>query len=175
MSLTKTLERDGAVSAARMTVVETSITRPADVTAYAGGDAVADSTTTPNDLEFLNCATASGRGGRIVSATLIDSVNGTQPTGFDLFLFDTAPTPTNDNAAFALTDANANDCVGVISWVDATHGVDAGANNYVFARNDLNLGFVCADTTLYGLLVVRGAYTPASGEIFTIRLGIAQD
>lgn len=159
------------------TVVETSITRPADTTAYADGDAVTDSTSTPNDSEFSGCSRVNDGSGVILSATLIDSVNGTVPTGFDLFLFDTAPTATNDNTAFALTDANANDCIGVISFTSASDGIDAGANNYIYHKSGLNIPFVCSGgaTKLYGLLVVRGAYTPASAEVFQMRLGILQD
>lgn len=158
-------------------IAEASYTRPANTTAYADGDAVADSDSAPNDLEFT-VARINDEGGFVVAAQLIDSVN-SSPSDFDLILFDTAPTPTNDNEAFALSDADAENILpgGVISFRSSVEGADLGANNYTYSATGLNIPFVPASGTqlIYGLLVVRGAYTPASGEKFTVRLGVSQD
>ncbi len=43
-----------------------SFTRPADTTAYAANDAIADSTSAPTLLSFANCANANGGQGYIV-------------------------------------------------------------------------------------------------------------
>ena len=46
-----------------------SFTRPADTTAYAANDAIADSTTAPTLLSFANCANAVGGQGYIVKTS----------------------------------------------------------------------------------------------------------
>lgn len=160
-------------------VIETSITRPDNTTGYGDGDAVTDSTSAPSASQF-ELGRVNGGSGLILAVTIIDSVKGTRPTtGFDLFLFDSAPTATNDNSAFALTDADAKNILPgtPIVLTESDHGVDSGANNAVLCRSDIVIPYKCASSSdlIYGLLVMRGTYTPAEEEVFTIRLGVAQD
>lgn len=169
----------------RSRTINGSVTRPADTNVYAVGDAITDSTSAPTVLTFSGCARINQGSGTILGATLIDSANQTTKGDFDLFLFDTTYTVDNDNAAFTPTDAEMETAVGVISFLggfakagDATSG--AGGNliyaGQLGAYND-PIVFQCgaASTSLFGALVARNAYTPVSGEKFTIRLRIAQD
>ena len=48
-----------------------SFTRPADTTAYAANDAIADSTSAPTLLSFADCANANGGQGYIVKTRLL--------------------------------------------------------------------------------------------------------
>ena len=163
-------------------VVSGSITRPADTTAYAAGDAVTDSTSSPTTLTFSNAARVNQGSGVIVGATLVDSANQTTKGDFDLLIFDTTYTPDNDNAVFTPTDAELETCIGVIRFAsgsfvigDATSG--AGGNAFCSGTITNNIAFKCGSgsASLFGALVARSAYTPVSGEKFTIRLRILQD
>ena len=69
--------------------------------------------------------------------------------------------------------------IGVIDfdqadWKIGNAGAGATGNAGCEVHN-LGIVFVAADTTIYGQLVARNAYTPVSGEIFTVDLLITQD
>lgn len=152
-----------------------TITRPADTTAYATGDVVADSTSAAAILKFSGCC-GDGGGGVIRSAMFASSIVPGTKLSADLFLFSVAPTAYgNDNEAFALSDADLLNCVGVISLDGTTAAnVKVGTLNCVVMSAALAMPFKgsLGDKTLYGVLVARNAYTPASSEVLTIKLGI---
>jgi hypothetical protein len=159
--------------------VSGSFTRPADTTAYAAGDNMADSTSAPTVNTITGCVRIPGGSGIILGASLIDSANQATPGQFEAWVFDTAWTPDNDNAVFTPTDAECATLVAIVplttSYVgDATAG--AGGNR-IYMSDPVNRGFVCAggSTSLYWALVVRNAYTPVSAEVFTLRLSILQN
>lgn len=160
---------------------QTTLTRPNDTTAYTAGDAVTDSTSAPTAIVFANCARANGAGGHITGVTMLDSANQATDGQFELWLFSgtSAPTATNDNAAFTPTDANLANCIGVFSLTTAFAGdATAGAGgNLIYQSEQGSRPFRCgaSTTSLWGLLVVRNAYTPVAQEVFTITLGISAD
>jgi hypothetical protein len=159
--------------------INASVTRPADTNAYAAGDAVTDSTSAPTVITFTNAAKQNNGGGTIVSAELIDSANQSTKAVFELWLFDTTVTPDNDNAACTPTDAELATLVGIIPF-DVSYVGDAqsgASGNAVYQAQHLNLPFKAGASSrnLFGLLVVRNAYTPVSAEVFTIRLNVAQE
>ena len=177
---------DGLASAAvdvipivgKTIVVSSSVTRPADTTTYAAGDAVTNSTSAPVIITFTNCARANGGSGHIVNAALVDSANVATKGIFELWMFDTTATPDNDNAVFTPTDAECETLLAVIPFPvayvgDATTGA---GGNCMFPSLPLDIPFVCggASRDLFGLLVVRNAYPPVSAEKFTARLWIVQ-
>jgi hypothetical protein len=162
-------------------IVSGSITRPANTTAYAAGDAITDSTSAPTAITFAGCASANGGTGTIYSCQLVDGANQSTKGQFELWVFagTATPTPDNDNAVFTPTDAELANLVGIFefnAWYvgDATSGV--GGNCVSRALNQ-NMGFDCGASVddLYGLMVVRNAYTPVSGEVFTFILHVGQD
>lgn len=160
-------------------IVNGSFTRPADTTAYAAGDVASDSTSAPTVITFTNVASQNNGGGVIVSAELIDSANQATKGIFELWLFDTTVTPDNDNAVFTPTDAELATLVGVIPFdVSYVGDVTAGADgNAIYQAQHLNLPFKAGASSrnLFGVLVVRNAYTPVSAESFVIRLAVAQE
>lgn len=163
----------------RTRVISATLTRPADTTAYASGDAVTNSTSSPAAITFDGCARIANGSGVIVGVTMVDSANQSTAGLFELWLFDTTYTPDNDNSPFTPTDAECATLVGIVplnlAYVgDATAG--AGGNRVYIASN-LNIPFQCTGGAddLYGALVARNAYTPVSAEAFTIRLRILQD
>lgn len=158
--------------------VSTGYTRPNDTTAYAAGDVVCDSTSSPTILTFTNVVKDRQGAAIIQSACLVSSASVATKPDFELWLFDTAITMDNDNAVFTPTDAEMLTCVGVIAFPqssfkvgDATVG--AGGNSICSIQN---IGLAVTTTTsvqnLFGVLVVRNAYVPVAQEVFTIRLNI---
>jgi hypothetical protein len=159
--------------------ISATLTRPDDAEQYAPGDQVANSASAPAPIEFADCARFNGKGGTIIDAVCIDSANQATKANLRLYLFDSAPTSNNDNAAWAPSDADMNKLVGYVEftgWEVGNGTAGANGNCASFAKA-VNVPFVCAaaSTSLYGLLVERGTYTPVANEAFTIRLGIVQD
>lgn len=166
-------------SPSRPAIVSDSFTRPADTTAYAAGDAIADSASAPTVNEIAKCARKTGGGGLIESVILIDSANVATALEAELWIFDKTVTPDNDNAAFTPTDAEAETVVAIIplttSYVgDATAG--AGGNR-VYLPAAVNKKFKCQanSRSLFWALVARNAYVPVSAEKFTVKLNLLQD
>jgi hypothetical protein len=157
------------------TIVSASYTRPADTTAYGAGDVVANSTSAATVLTFSNIARGPGLGGVIQHALLIDSAAQSTKPDLELWLFDTAPTMQNDNAAWNPSDAELEALIGRIDFALGSFKT-AGANGATQAAN-ISVPFQCtaAVQAIYGVLVVRNAYTPVSAEKFTIRLHALQD
>lgn len=151
-----------------------TITRPADTIAYASGDVVADSTTAASVLKFP-AVCGDGGGAVIRSAMFSSSIVPATKLSADLFLFHTAPASYgNDNEAFALSDADLLNCVGVIS-LDGTvaANVKVSTLNCVVINQGLAMPVksLATDRALYGVLVARNGYTPGSGEVITIKIG----
>jgi len=165
-----------AQSRASSFVEQDSLARPADTTPYADGDAVSDSTTAPTILSW-DLARIVGGGGVIMSAMLHKSAATLTAAAFDLYLFDAEPAAAGfkDNAQLAITDAEWADCIGGVSFASADgRSVVTGA---IWDSSVLDKPFVAAPTvkTIYGVLVARDAYTPASGETLTVTLSGKQD
>lgn len=145
-------------------IVTAKFTRPADTTAYASGDLMANSTTagsvvalsfgvTPGPLQIRRVR---------VSKTGTSVTN----TSFRLHLFAAVPTVANgDNGAISPTQA-AN-YLGQIDVSVAQAFSDGAAG---MATTEINC--FPAGVAIYGLLEARAAYTPASAEVFTVALEI---
>lgn len=156
-----------------------SFTRPANVTAYTAGDVVADSATAAAVLTFEAVTPGDGLGTTLDEIVFTSSANVATKPDLELWLFKTAPaTYGNDNEAFAPTDAETQDCIGVAaipvaSFKVGLSGADAAGN---VVCNPRALGIRIAgltDNKMYGVLVARNAYVPVSGEVFTILLKFA--
>lgn len=165
------------------TVVKTgTITRPADTTAYAAGDAFTNSTSVPATASISGCARANGGSGVIIGATLMSSANQSTKLDCDIFIFDTTITADNDNSAFTPTDTELATAVGVITFSGAnakTGDATSGASgNCIYPSSLPNpMPFVCGggSDSLFWSAVPRNGYTPVSGEVLTLRLTISQD
>jgi len=164
-------------SVAGETVHKTAtFTRPANTTAYAAGDVICDSTSAPSDLT-VEAARVNGGGGIITDVLLVDSANQSTDPQLELWLFTASPTRSNDNAALALADADLGNLVGVVTVAEfgtafVGNTASGASGNLAFHAKGLNIGFRCAagEKTLHWLLVARNAYTPVSGEKFTVVL-----
>jgi len=151
------------------TVQSQTITRPADTTAYASGDLVANNTTAgsvvPFKFDFSGRAASSTHASR---AMLIKSSTSITNAAFRLHLFGSLPVVTNgDNGVIAPTALASYNYLGSLSGATALGGGSSGAGIQLVADAGDIWGLV---SPLYGLLEARAAYTPANAETFYIVL-----
>lgn len=150
--------------------VTTTVTRPADTDPYVANDVWANSTTAPTagGFSFANAAPQSGGTGKITDLIVINSQAASLQG--ELWIFDSAVTAVNDNAAFALSDADALKLVAVIPFT-----TEAQPSNAVAVISNINELFTAVGTANLRFLVkVKAAYTPISGETLTFRLKVEQ-
>lgn len=157
------------------TSVDVSMTRPADTTAYAAGDAITTATSSAAAYTFSNCALVNAGTGTILDATLSHSDPNAALPNLELWLFDAAPAVPNDNAAFAVSDAEADAVVCVLKFY--TSDYSDSSNNRVYHMSNPPRVFKCAAATktLYGVLKTLTAFTPTSAATFKVKLKIVQD
>ena len=137
--------------------------------AAATGDYVGTSTT---PQAFANAVRVSAGTGVVKSITITDKL-ATAAVDMELWLFSATFTAPTDNAAWAISDADQLNCVGVIELDSAKWY--ANSNGKVFTDHTLGLVIGCAATSLFYALVARGT-TPAwaTGDL-QITIGILQD
>jgi hypothetical protein len=155
-----------------LVTVSTDVTRPNDSNAYAVNDAISDSTSAPTSGGFTlsSVVRASGGSGIITDAIITTSADAATPLIGDVWLFNTAVTNINDNAAFAVSDAEIKTCVGKIPF----YLEDAGNNGFYHAQN-LSIGFTCSGSAnLRFLLRAKNAYASSANEVITVTLKIIQ-
>lgn len=133
---------------------------------YAANDYVGTSGT---PMDFATAARVNGGTGLITGAVLVDGT--LSSVAAELWLFDATVTPPADSAAWAISDADAAKCIGVIPF--ATYY--ASANNSVsIATCSIVFKAGVADQSLFGCLVTRGAPAYTDGSV-TVRLMVLQD
>lgn len=157
-----------------------TITRPADTTAYASGDLVANSVTagSVNNLQFTTAARVSGGSGLITGARIQKSTASVTNAAFRLHLFTVAPTYTSagDNSAIStVVVASAKGYLGYVDITAMTGFSDVAWGTGAVDNSRGNAPFAAAAQILYGLLEARGAYTPGNAEVFTVSLMALQD
>lgn len=159
----------------RTAMASANFTRPADTTAYASGDLVANSTTagsvTPMTLTIGRLSSGSGASGMIRRARLRKTGTSVTNASFRLHLYRSSPTVSNgDNGAW-LTN-NVADYVGALDiTVDRAFTDGASGNGTPITGSEINF----SHQTYYGLLEARAAYTPANAEVFTLELEVIQN
>lgn len=148
--------------------ISASFTRPANTTAYADNDLVANSTTAGSVVPLAFNLGAGGShivGIRVEKTDQTDVVN----SDFTLNLYGSSPTVANgDNGAIS------TDIADKIAIVDMQTTMTAGTDDAYVLLNYGDTGFLQGMYTdkqvIYGLLEANAAYGPASGEVFTVYL-----
>lgn len=162
------------MSARTRVITSQTITRPADTTAYADNDLVANNTSAGSVTPFLfsDVVRQLGYRTKIVRASL--AVFGTAITNgsFRLHLFTSAPTVANgDNGALAVA-TNASSHIGYIDIALAVAGA-AGGKGWTVSTVIQPPSFVSTSSkNLWGLLQAKAAYAPASAETFACSLEV---
>lgn len=163
----------------KLAVVKSEFTRPADTNAYAQYDVVCGSTTEPALLEFASVAQHEGKGGWIRKIKAYKNSTNITNASFRLHLFNKSITAVADNAQFPRLYANRDKYVGYIDFVFASGGTgsDCAFAYGTMSSDNMPLSFKTEnpENKLYGVLEAQAAYTPASGELFSIQLEIEQD
>jgi hypothetical protein len=155
-------------SARTKLITGNTITRPADTTAYASGDLVANSTTAGSVTPFTFSAVARAVGyrsrilrtGLLVSQALL--TNGT----FRMHYFSSLPTVTNgDNGALDVA-TNLSTYLGYHEIILSALGTGQGAHGWgtgILGNTSGQLDFQSvASAAVFGLLEARAAYIPTS-------------
>ena len=162
----------GALTTGGQVVAGSTITRPANTTAYVAGYLVANSTTA-GSVTYPTVAAA--RGTNIVSVATRCSIKktGTSLTNaiFRVHFYNAQPTVTNgDGAAWLTGSAN---YLGFFD-VTCTQVFSDGAIGVGIPGSGSMMTFAPASGTsnLYFLIEARAAYTPISGEVFTVSLEV---
>lgn len=158
--------------------VSANFTRTNATDAYAAGDVVSDSTSSPNVITFANVGTA-GETVVLTSSRLTVSKASTALsvpsgcTGWKLHLFTASPTAIADNAAFT-TLAEADAAAGkYCGYITISTPIDVGYN--LFSQDDnINKYITLVGTGLYGIIETIGAYTPTAQAVKTIDLFFAK-
>lgn len=153
--------------------------RPADVTQYASGDLVANSTTAGSVVALVfKFDRFRGNGYKVRRFNLFKSNNSITTAAFRLHLFSSVPTfSTNgDNSAISGNTSGMANCIGSLDVTAMTglvdgafgHGVPV-VGSEVMVNFNTGSGGLAADGTLslFGILEAKGTYTPASAETFT--------
>lgn len=161
-----------------------SFTRPANTTAYAQYDIVAAQASGVSVvfLQFSGLARIANGSGYIVKARL-ETNRSTEAGSYRLFLYrktaanlTTPPANLGDNDLFPMIYANRGDRIGYIdfaTWVTGGSGSDSSSCQVT----DIRLSFGCdtLETSLYGLLTVNAAVTPANAQQFAVYLTAEQN
>jgi hypothetical protein len=145
-----------------------SVLRAADTAAvtaaaYSAGNAVGALRT------FSGMALASGLGGILQTVIVRDKAG--QNVNYDLFLFDASPSSTTvtDKSAVAVNTADLAKIIGVVSLTGIVLG--ASSTTGVLTAAGLGLAYkLTSGTTIYGILVTRGAPTYTSTSDVSVEL-----
>lgn len=140
-----------------------------DTAAYVAGDSLMD-------LEdFASALSSDGGTGILQEFTLLDS--GDQGSAIDLLFFSKTLTVTAKNAAWAVSDADMDACIGIVS-IAAADWVDLGSNRIV-TKSNISLGLFNNDTapgkSIYVAAVCQGTPTFAAASDLRLKLTILRD
>ena len=154
--------------------ISNTITRPADTTAYASGDLVANSTTAGSvtPFSFTNATRIAAGVGEIQAVRLYKSGTSLTNANFRVHFYIATMTPSNgDNGAWLTPIANYVGSFDVTCDKAFTDGAEGAGLPTVGMLRRFQLA---SGTTLFALLEVRGVYTPVSAETFIIRAEISR-
>lgn len=155
-----------------ISTVSASFTRPADTTAYASGDLVANSTTAGSVVPMTFSLAPLANGGMIRRVRICKTGTSVTSASFRLHLYTSSSITcaNGDNGAWS-TDQSANYVGAFDVTVDKAFTDGAAGNGVPLSGSEVNF----ARTTYYGLLEARGAYTPTSAEVFSINLEVIRN
>lgn len=149
-----------------------SFARTADTNAYTAGDVIGINASGSPGSAIHTFSSVAPSGGRVIVLGADLTINLTAVTSgmtsFRLHLYNSSPTAILDNAAFDLVSGDITKHVG---FIDLGVVVDYGSMIFTQAYNvNMPVALAASSTSLYGELVTVGAYTPASGTTYQIRL-----
>lgn len=162
--------------AQNITPISANFTRPADTTAYAVGDLVANSVTAGSVVAMVLIAGRVPKGKfTIKSARLQKSGVVVTNAQFRVHLYKVAPVTVTNGDNGAWNTSGVADYIGAIDitldkvFTDGSSAMGIPVNSVPELRVNLSTG-----KAVYALLEARAAYTPVSAEVFTLVVDVAQ-
>ncbi len=149
-------------------------TRPNDATPYAVNDVVGPAVT--GLLDFGTVSRVNGGSAYIVKARLLTN-QAANVASYRLHLYeDSTPTAIADNAVFTLLWANRAVRLGFIDF-DACATEGSGSDAAFSLNKDIRLHIKCLSNSrhIYGVLVTKTIFTPATNQVYYISLSVEQD
>jgi hypothetical protein len=144
-----------------------SFNRPGNASGYTAGDVVGGATSAIHTFSGVGPS-----GGSVLaqSASLLIGKTAVPSgmTGFRLHLFNSSPSAVADNAVFNVASGEIDAYMG---YVDFPTPIDMG--DVLFAQVDYigrQLKLASGQTSIFAELETRGAYTPASGTAYQMRM-----
>jgi hypothetical protein len=131
---------------------------------YADGDCLG------GEITFANAARVAGDGGVITDFNIIDDDQ--EDAEIEIWLFDQTFTSDGDNVAWDPSDADLENCLGVLSTADGTY-YDSVAQGVCTVQ--VTKRYDCVGTSLFAQLVVRGTPTYTATTDVTVKLGCVLD
>jgi hypothetical protein len=153
--------------------VTASFARPANTTAYASGDIVANNAAGASVVAVqLAVSQRPGRGGQITRVMLAKTSTSLTAAAFRVHLFAALPAVTSgDNAALAAAGVAA----GYLGAADITMSAAFTDGAYGAAAVAIDFRLPAGATEIFALVEARDVYTPASAETFKISLAVVLD
>lgn len=149
--------------------ISTEFTRPSDATGYTAGDVVSDNTSATTMQALANAARVSGGSGYIVGIRVATDKKSITPRVRVHFYNTTGATLSVDNAAWQDKYADSSKRVGFYDMPPMSTGTDTTNSDMSRAVDmGMRIPYVCTATSLYFVLEALDAFTPASGEKFTL-------
>ena len=153
-----------------LSTASASFTRPNNVTAYASGQLVANSTTAGSVTPLSFGVSNTGQGQTIiVRYRLYKTSTTTANTSFRLHLYELSPVCANGDGGNWSTDKASSylgniDISAMLPFTDGCAGFGSAP-----AGSEMRLR-LSSGTTIFGLLEARAAYVPTANEVFTCKI-----
>lgn len=152
----------GQVGGEGITIAQTPTITAAG--AYVANDAVGGL------LTFANAGRASALGSVLVGMLIVDDAG--QDAELELWLFSSTFTAMVDNAAWAPSEADLENCIAVVTTADDTWR-DAGTPSVIHVECTRRLDI--AGTSLFGQLVTRGTPTYVATDDLSVKIQLLRD
>jgi hypothetical protein len=151
--------------------VAVELTRPANTDAYAAGDVVSNNVTTTAMLEFANAAREAGGSGYITGIRVATDKKSITPR-LRVHIFRTnGATLSGDNAQWRGVYTDDSKLIGSVDLAAMTTGADTTNSTQSIAQDfTVRLPYTCVATSLYVVLETIDAFTPTSGQKFSVTL-----
>jgi hypothetical protein len=124
-------------------------------------------------LSFTSAAVSAGGTGHVLKWMLYDDSN--NGAAMDLWLFDATVTPSAEGKVHSITDADMDNCVGVLRSTEG-QWMPSGGGQVMTARLAPPLPYKLASgTTLFGVLVSQASTATYGASDVEVRLHVARD
>ncbi len=173
------LARTGLIEVtSTMVVRQKAFTRPATTTQYTAGDEVSNSATAQSvvPLLFENVTRSPLWTATILDADLVEDTNESTLPSLELWLFTSPPVTAGDNVTCAFSDADlVSRKVHIIPFNVSYAGILSTGGNTTWEAPGINHSFYAPGGNLFGIYIVRNAYTPLASETLTTKLRFLVD